>query len=201
MKRIAMLALVLSACTGTYYPYSSSQPQYASSTTQSTSQSPDGTMSSSTTTTTFESNTQQPMPPAQPAAYEEPPPPPPPPSGPQGTDGRCDRRDTPNMCVALGVILDIGDILAQAENGSCRQASKSLNRYADQHPREIDTLIRLDQLESRKRIEKFSQRHQGTAGVVISRAMELDARCEGDDKLDRALRRVGFSGLIGSPAM
>jgi hypothetical protein len=199
MLRIAWLsfALATTACTGTYYPTSSAGPQYASASTQQVSQSHDGT--TTTTTTSTQSYAYQANPPApQPAAYE---PPPPPPSEEPAPPSLCHPRDTANMCVALTVIVDVGDIITGARESSCREAARSLNRYADSHAREIDTLIRLRELESPARLAAWEDRHRSQAEGVMMVALEIDARCEHNDKLDRALRRIGFSGLLGSPAL
>ena len=197
MTRIALLAVALSAgCTGTYYPYSGSQPQYATAQTQQVSQSQDGT---TTTTTTSESYAFQPNTvPAQPAAYEPPPPPPP---APEPAPSICHPRDTANMCVAITVIVDIGDILTDLHDASCREAAKALNRYADSHAREIDTFARLRELEPAHRLARWEDRHRSRADGVIAAALDLDMRCEHNSKVDRALRRVGFTGLIGSPGL
>jgi hypothetical protein len=201
MTRIALLAFVLTAgCTGTYYPYSGSGPAYATAQTQQVAQSQDGT--TTTTTTTSQSYAFEPA--AQPAAYaSEPPqaPPEPPPAEEPAPPPLCHPRDTANMCVALTVIVDVGDIIAAAQNGSCRDASKSLNRYADSHAREIETLIRLRELEPKHKLAKWEERHRSRAEGVMTAALDLDTRCEHNEKLDRALRRVGFTGLIGSPAL
>ena len=45
------------------------------------------------------------------------------------------------------------------------------------------------------------ERHEGEASLIMGAALELDGRCEGHQKLDRAFHRVGFSGLIGSPVL
>ena len=181
MTRIALLAVVLSACTGsTYYP--SGQPVYATQTTQTTNGS-----STTTSTTTFQS-----------ASYEEPQPepqpePPPPPPEPEPMPvSHCDQRDNREMCIALGVIVDVGDILLGVERESCRRASKELNRYADGHEREIRTLLRLEHTQTPMRLQQFQQRHAATAAVVMTRALDLEARCDGDDRVVRALRRIGF---------
>ena len=197
---IRPLVLAAAACTGTYYPASSAGPQYASASQQQVSQSHDGTTmttTSSTQTYAYQAN----PPPSQPAAYEPPPPPPPPPSEEPAPPSLCHPRDTANMCVALTVIVDVGDIITQARDTSCREAARSLNRYADSHAREIDTLIRLRELESPARLAAWEDRHRSQAEGVMMVALELDARCEHNDKLDRALRRIGFSGLLGSPAL
>jgi hypothetical protein len=43
--------------------------------------------------------------------------------------------------------------------------------------------------------------HRGHAEGVTVAALDLDARCDHNGKVDRALRRVGFTGMIGSPAL
>lgn len=201
MTRIALLAALLSACTGTYYPYSSSQPQYASAQTTTTQTSEDG----SVTTTTTETSTFEAYPTAQPAAYHEPaasaPPPPPAAPPPAPPSDLCHRKDTPDMCVAIQTMFEIGAIIKQHEDASCREASRALNRYADTHGRELHTFENLDKTHSEKQLRGFQKRHEADAAPIMGAALELDARCDGDQKLDRALRRVGFSGLIGSPVM
>ncbi len=194
MTRIALLSLVLSACAGSssYYP---AGPVYASS--SQTTQSADGSQTTTTTTTaSFEPNEPAPAPAApvaEPVAYE----PPPPPAPPADTgDSECDRRDTPEMCVALHVILDIGDILREADSVSCRRATKELNRYADRHVREIRTLLNLEETETAPRLRQWQERHQQDAAVAISRALDMSSRCD-DERADAALERVGFRGLIG----
>ena len=200
MMRIALLALALAAgCTGTYYPYPS-QPTYASAQTQQVSQSQDGTTSTTTTETySFQSNAPTP----QPAVYQEPAPAAPPPPAYDG-DPRppeCHPRDSDNMCVAVSVIVDIGDILTEVHDESCRDAARALNRYADSHARHIDTLVRLRELESPARLAAWEDRHRSRAEGVMAAALDLDTRCEHSGKVDRALRRVGFTGLIGSAAL
>lgn len=63
--------------------------------------------------------------------------------------------------------------------------------------RDIRVLNNLDYSETPTRLQQFQQRHQTTAGAVIARALDLDARCDGDDRVNRALRRIGFKGLRG----
>jgi hypothetical protein len=193
MTRLAALVVLATACTGTYYPYPS-QPTYATAQTQQVSQSQDGATTTTTTQTySYQSNDSAPV--AQPAVYEAPPADDPPPPS------LCDPQDTANMCVAVTVIVDIGDILTDVHDGSCRDASRALNRYADSHAREIDTLIRLRELESPARLAGWEDRHRARAEGVMAAALDLDTRCEHNAKLDRAFRRVGFTGLIGSPAL
>ena len=185
MTRIALLAVTLSACAGsTYYP--SHQPGYAQQTVQTTNQSPDGTQSStSTTTTTFQSTSyEEPAPAPEPAVM------PPPPPAPQ-----CDARDNREMCIALGVMVDIGEILRSVEGESCRRASKALNRYADSNSFELRTFLQLEHTQTPLRLEQFQQRHAATASVVIGLALDLETRCDDDPRVHRALARVGFSGL------
>jgi hypothetical protein len=189
MTRTVLLAAVLSACTGsTYYP--SAGPQYAQQTT--TSQSPDGTQSTSTTTYQHSSYEQPaPPPPApepQPASYE----PPPPDDGP-----RCDPRDNREMCTALGVVYDVGRLLERLEERSCNKAARALNRYADRHDREIEIMLSLEETQTAPRLRQFAERHQVEFALVIAQAQDLDARCGGDDRFDRAMRRLGFRGLLG----
>ena len=190
MTRTVLLAAVLSACTGsTYYP--SAGPQYAQQTT--TSQSPDGTQTTSTTTYQHSSYEQPaPPPPApepQPASYE---PPPPPDDGP-----RCDPRDNREMCIALGVVYDVGRLLERLEERSCNKAARALNRYADRHDREIEIMLSLEETQTAPRLRQFAERHQVEFALVIAQAQDLDARCGGDDRFDRAMRRLGFRGLLG----
>ena len=202
MMRFAILAAFAAACTGTYYPYPS-QPTYATAQTQQVSQSADGTSTTTTTSTetySFESNAPAAQPVAQPAVYQQPAPPQddapqsPPPSV-------CHPRDSANMCVAVQVIVDIGDILNDVHDGSCRDASRALNRYADAHAREIDTMLRLSELETPARMTAWEKRHRAQAEGVMAAALDLDTRCEHDTKLDRAFRRIGFTGLVGSAAL
>ena len=205
MKRLGLLAvLITSACTGaTYYPSSYGAPQYASSTTTTQSQSPDGTYSSTTESTTFEATPAQPASQvvAQPAAYEEEVPPPPP-SGPppSGKDPRCHKKDTLEGCIAVSVLLDIGGIVHENES-NCRGAAKALNRYADGHAREIEVFLNLEGTLSGMQMNQWKNRLGYEGMAVINSAMALDQHCDGDQKLDRALRRVGFSGMIGDPNM
>jgi hypothetical protein len=180
----------LAACTGssTYYP--AGQPQYASAS-QTTSSTNGTTTTTTTTTATFQAYEEPMSEPAPAPPVEEPAPPPPP--APAG-DPRCSPEDSIEMCVSLGVILDIGDILATAENRSCHKASKLINRYADSHARQIDTFLSLERTESRRRLKQWERRHQVEASEAINRALDLASRCN-DDRTDRALRRVGFHGL------
>ncbi len=201
MTRIALLAALLSACTATVHPYSSSQPQYATAQTTTTQTSGDGM---TTTTTTTESASFQAYEQAQPASYEAPPPaaepaPPPPPAA--APAGLCHKKDTPDMCVTLQTMFEVGAIIKQHENGSCRDASRALNRYADGHADEIDTMMNLEDNHTDKQMQGFQKRHLNDATPIMMAAMALDQHCEGDQKLDRALKRVGFSGMIGNPAM
>ncbi len=191
MTRITLLALVLSACTGsTYYP--SSQPQYAQQT--QTTQSADGTQASTTTTTYQHQSYEQPAPPPpapepQPASYEPPP----------ADDGpRCDPRDNREMCTALGVVYEVGRLLERLEERSCGKAAKALNRYADRHDREIEIMLSLEETQTRPRLRQFAERHQLEFALVISQALDLDSRCGGDDRFDRAMRRLGFRGLLAN---
>ena len=190
MTRTVLLAAVLSACTGsTYYP--SGQPQYAQQT--QTTQSADGTQTSTSTYTHQSYDQPAPPPPApepQPASYE---PPPPPDDGP-----RCDARDNREMCVALGVIYDVGRMLSRLEERSCGKAARALNRYADNHDREIEIMLSLEETQTGPRLRQFQQRHMTEVSLVIDQALDLDARCGGDDRFDRAMRRLGFRGLIGT---
>jgi hypothetical protein len=187
MTRTVLLAAVLSACTGsTYYP--SGQPQYAQQTT--TTQSPDGTQTS-TSTYTHTSYDQQPAPPPpqpepQPASYE-----PPPDDGP-----RCDPRDNREMCTALGVVYDVGRLLERLEERSCNKAARALDRYADRHDREIEVMLSLEETQTRPRLRQFAERHQAEFALVIAQALDLDSRCGGDDRFDRAMRRLGFRSLL-----
>jgi hypothetical protein len=191
MKRIAILATVLSACTGsTYYP--SGDPQYAQQ--QTTTTSADGTQTS-TTTHTYQSYDQT-APQPQPASYEQPAQPAPPP--PAYDDGpRCDPRDNREMCIALGVIYDIGRLLERLEDRGCGKAARALDRYADNNERDIETLMTLEHTQTRPRLRQFAERHQTEFLLVINQALDLDGRCGGDDRFDRAMRRIGFRGWIG----
>jgi hypothetical protein len=196
MTRLALLVVTLTACAGssTYYP--PPQPGYASQTVQTTNLSADGSQTSTTTTTTtFQSSSYEepaPPPPEPEPAVMQPPPPPPPTPG-----GQCDPRDTREMCIAVGVMVDISDILASVENESCRRASKELNRYADHNRREIRVFMNLEHDVAANRLAQFQQRHGALASVAVGRALELEARCDGDDRVHRALERVGFTGLRG----
>jgi hypothetical protein len=200
MTRIAVLGVVLAGCTATTYPYQGSRPLTYAETQQQqqVAQSQDGT--TTTTTTTSSSYSFQPQA-AQPAAYEPAPPPPPPPAEPGPAPSLCHPRDTPNMCVAITVMVDIGDILTDVREASCRDAARSLNRYADAHPREIDTLVRLQELEPAHKLARWEERNRSRAEPIMMAALDLDTRCDGNAKVDRALRRVGFTGMIGSPAL
>ena len=189
MTRTVLLAAVLSACTGsTYYP--SGQPQYAQQTT--TTQSPDGTQTS-TSTYTHQSYDQPapppPQPEPQPASYEPPPPP-------QDEGPRCDPRDNREMCTALGVVYDVGRLLERLEERSCNKAARAINRYADRHDREIEVMLSLEETQTRPRLRQFAERHQTEFALVIAQALDLDSRCGGDDRFDRAMRRIGFRDLL-----
>lgn len=207
MNRLALVAFAIAAgCTGTYYPYSSSSPQYATATTQQTQTSADGTTTTTTSSTesyTFQASVQG----AQPASYQQAPVEQTPVTDDDDGDEaplppvRCHPRDTANMCVAYTVIVEVGDIITDMHEASCNAAAKALNRYADAHPREIDTLERLRDLEPAGRLRAWEDRHRSEAEAVMAGALDLDSRCDHNSKLDRALRRVGFSGLIGSPAL
>jgi len=193
MNRIALLAVTLSACTGsTYYP--SGQPQYAQQTT--TTQSADGSQVA-TSTTTYQTTTYDQQPAPQPAAYEPPPQPAAPPPPPQDDGPRCDARDNREMCIAVGVIYDVGRLLERLDERSCGKAAKALNRYADHHGREIETMLTLEHSQTRPRLRQFQERHQTDVELVLAQALDLDARCGGDDRFDRAIARIGFHGLLG----
>lgn len=193
MMRIALLAVALSACTGsTYYP--SGQPQYAQQ--QTTTTSADGSqMQTSTTTyqtTTYDQQQQPPAPQPEPASYQPPPPPV------EDNGPACHPRDNREMCIALGVVYDVGRLLERLEERSCGKAARALNRYADNHDREIEILLTLEDTQTKPRLRQFAERHQGEFTLVIEQALDLDARCGGDDRFDRAMRRLGFRGLLGS---
>jgi hypothetical protein len=180
---LALLAVTLSACTGsTYYP--SSQPQYAQQTT--TTQSADGSQTQ-TSTTTYQTTTYDQQP--EPAVYQ---PPAPPPSGPS-----CDPRDNREMCIAVGVIHDVGRLLERLEERSCGKAARALNRYADENRDDIETMLTLDHTQTGPRLRQFMDRHQADVELVIAQATDLDSRCGGDDRFDRAIDRIGFRGLLG----
>ena len=192
MTRIALFAVVLSACTGTSTYYPSGQPQYAQQT--QTTQSADGSQTTTTTSTYQQTSYEQPAPPPpqpepQPAAYQ----PPPPDDGP-----RCDARDNREMCTALGVVYDVGRLLERLEERSCGKAAKVLNRYADRHDREIEVMLSLEETQTRPRLRQFAERHQVEFALVIAQALDLDSRCGGDDRFDRAMRRLGFRGLLSN---
>lgn len=188
LHRLALLAVTLSACTGsTYYP--SGQPQYAQQTT--TTQSADGSQTQ-TTTTTYQSTSYDQQPAPEPASYQPPPPPAPPSDGPQ-----CHPRDNEEMCTAVSVIYDVGRLLERLDERSCGRAARALNRYADENRRDIEVMLTLGHTQTRPRLEQFMQRHQADVELVIAQAQDLDARCGGDDRFDRAMRRIGFRGLIG----
>jgi hypothetical protein len=176
---------------GTYYP--SAQPQYAQQ--QTTTTSADGTQTQ-TSTTTYQTTTydqqQQPQPEPQPASYQPPPPPV------EDVGFSCHPRDNREMCTALGVVYDVGRLLSRLEERSCGKAARALNRYADDHDREIEILLTLEDTQTRPRLRQFAERHQAEFTLVIDQALDLDARCGGDDRFDRAMRRLGFRGLLGS---
>src|SRR5688572_21627672 len=144
MTKLVSLAALLVACTGssTYYP--SGQPQYASQT-QTTTNGPQ----TSTTTTTYQSSSYQepaPAPQPEPVAYQpvyQPPPPP------QDQRPQCHPRDNREMCIALGVMHDVGRLLYRLEERSCGKAAKALNRYADNHEYEIEVLLSLEETQTR----------------------------------------------------
>jgi hypothetical protein len=187
LHRLALLAVTLSACTGsTYYP--SGQPQYAQQTT--TTQSADGSQTQ-TSTTTYQTTTYDQQPQPEPAAYQPPAPPPPPSNGPQ-----CDPRDNREMCIAIGVISDVGRLLERLEERSCGKAARALNRYADENRDDIDVMLTLEHTQTRPRLRQFMDRHQADVELVIAQALDLDSRCGGDDRFDRAMRRIGFRGLL-----
>jgi hypothetical protein len=190
LHRFALLAVTLSACTGTSTYYPSGQPQYAQQTT--TTQSADGSQVQ-TSTSTYQTTTYDQQPQPEPAAYQPPQPAPPPPS----SDGpRCDPRDNREMCIAIGVIYDVGRLLERLEERSCGKAARALNRYADENRGDIDVMLSLDHTQTRPRLRQFMDRHQADVELVIAQAMDLDSRCGGDDRFDRAMRRIGFRGLL-----
>ena len=174
---------------GTYYP--SGQPQYAQQQTTTTSADGSQTQTSTTTyqTTTYDQQ-QQPAPQPEPASYQ------PPPADDVGF--QCHPRDNREMCIALGVVYDVGRLLERLEERSCGKAARALNRYADDHDREIEILLTLEDTQTKPRLRQFAERHQGEFTLVIDQALDLDARCGGDDRFDRAMRRLGFRGLLGS---
>ena len=192
MHRLALCAVTLSACTGsTYYP--SGQPQYASQTTST--QSADG-LQTQNTTTSFQHTPYEGQPQPEPAAYQPPPAPQPPPP-PVDNGPRCDPRDNHEMCIAVGVIYDVGRLLERLEERSCGRAARALNRYADDNRDDIEVMLTLDHTQTRPRLNQFMARHQAEVDLVIAQALDLDSRCGGDDRFDRAMRRIGFRGLLG----
>lgn len=108
---------------------------------------------------------------------------------------RCDAAESANLCTALTVILDLGDLITYMHEASCGAAAKALDTYADVHARAVDTLVHLREREPARKLRAWEDRHGDDANRVIAGALELDARCSHDDQLDRALRRVGFTGL------
>lgn len=194
LHRLALLAVTLSACTGsTYYP--SAQPGYAQQTTTTTSA--DGTQTQ-TSTTTYQTTTYDQQPQPEPASYQPAPPAPPaPPQPPPPSGPSCDPRDNREMCIAVGVIYDVGRLLERLEERSCGKASRALNRYADENGDDIEVMLTLEHTQTRPRLRQFMDRHQADVELVIAQAMDLDSRCGGDDRFDRAMRRIGFRGLLG----
>jgi hypothetical protein len=193
LHRLALLAVTLSACTGsTYYP--SGQPQYAQQTT--TTQSADGSQTQ-TSTTTYQTTTYDQQPQPEPAAYQPPPQPQPaPPPAPPSNGPQCDPRDNREMCIAVGVIYDVGRLLERLEERSCGRAARALNRYADENRDDIEVMLTLEDTQTRPRLRQFMARHQADVELVIAQAMDLDSRCGGDDRFDRAMVRIGFRGLL-----
>lgn len=108
---------------------------------------------------------------------------------------RCDAAESTNLCTALTVVLDLGDLIAAMHDASCGAAAKALEVYGDVHAADIDTLVHLREREPARKLRAFEDRHGADADRVLAAALELDARCAHDDQLDRALRRVGFTGL------
>ena len=100
------------------------------------------------------------------------------------------------MCIAVGVIFDVGRLLERLDERSCGKAARALNRYADDNRDDIDVLLTLEHTQTRPRLRQFQDRHQGEFELVIAQALDLDARCGGDDRFDRAMRRIGFRGLL-----
>jgi hypothetical protein len=196
MNRITLLTTALLAgCVGSSSYYPSGQPQYASAsqTTQTTNGSTTTTSSTTATYQAYEQPAPVPQPEPQPAVVVyEPAPAPVADPGP-----RCHARDNREMCIAVGVIYDVGRLLERLEERSCGKASRAINRYADNHDDEIEVLLSLEHTQTRPRLRQFVERHQAEVSLVIAQAMDLDSRCGGDDRFDRAMKRLGFDGLIG----
>lgn len=189
LKQSVLLVVVLSACTGTSTYYPSGQPQYAQQTTQTT----NGNTTTTSTSTYQSTPYEQPAPPPpQPVSYE----PAPQPAPPVDDGPRCHPRDNDEMCIALGVLYDVGHLLERLEERSCGKAARVLNRYADENRRDIDTLLTLEHTQTRPRLRQFAERHQAEFTLVMEQALDLDARCGGDDRFDRAMHRLGFRGLM-----
>src|SRR5205085_3867935 len=129
----------------------------------------------------------------EPAPAPEPMPEPAPAPAPAG-DPRCASQDSVEMCVSLGVILDVGDLLARGEDRSCKKATKLLNRYADDHARNIETFMSLERTESPRKLRQWTERHRVEATEAMNRALDLATRCD-DDRTARALQRAGFHGM------
>jgi hypothetical protein len=107
----------------------------------------------------------------------------------------CEAAESANLCTALTVILDLGDLIAYMHDASCDAATTALEVYGDTHATAIDTLIHLREREPARNLRVFEDRHGDEANRVIAGALELDVRCAHDPALDRALRRLGVTGL------
>ena len=108
---------------------------------------------------------------------------------------RCDAAESTNLCTALTVLLDLGDLIDYMHDASCGAAAKALEVYGETHTAAIDTLVHLREREPARKLRAFEDRHGADADRVLAGALELEARCAHDDALDRALRGVGITGL------
>lgn len=108
---------------------------------------------------------------------------------------RCDAAESTNLCSALTVLLDLGDLITYMHDASCGAAAKALEVYGETHVAAIETLVHLREREPARKLRAWEDRHGAEADRVLAGALDLDARCAHDDQLDRALRRVGITGL------
>jgi hypothetical protein len=107
-------------------------------------------------------------------------------------DSRCHPADSFAMCEALVVVFDAGELFRELDAATCDDTAGVLDRHAGEHRRQIADARVLGDRESAADLDAFTARHRERVSIVLSRALELDARCDGHAGIDRALRRLGF---------
>ncbi|HEX5062244.1 MAG TPA: hypothetical protein VFV99_22895 [Kofleriaceae bacterium] len=113
-----------------------------------------------------------------------------------GPSSVCDPSDSANLCSAATVIARVGHILDGVRRVPCSDAARALDRYADLHAHEIATLLHLHELEPAASLARWEDRQRGTAELALVAGFDLVTRCEHDDQLEHAVRRVGLGSLF-----